>query len=61
LRAVFDMANPDASLFVTATGQSGNPFSGHYGDLAPLWQRGESITLEGTAVGEGETLTLEPR
>jgi penicillin amidase len=61
LRAVFDMANPDASLFVTATGQSGNPLSAHYGDLAPLWQQGESITLEGTAVGEGETLTLEPR
>jgi penicillin amidase len=60
-RAVFDLKNPDASLFVIATGQSGNPLSAHYGDLAPLWQKGKSVTLAGTAVGEGHTLTLEPR
>jgi penicillin amidase len=60
-RAVFDLKNPDASRFVIATGQSGNPLSAHYGDLAPLWQRGESVTLAGTTAGEGDTLTLEPR
>ena len=60
-RAVFDMANPDASLFVTATGQSGNPFSPHYGDMAPLWQQGQSLTLAGTPPDQGETLTLTPR
>jgi len=61
LRAVFDMANPDASLFVIATGQSGNPLSSHYGDLAPLWQQGQSVTLAGTPLDQGETLTLNPR
>jgi penicillin G amidase len=61
LRAVFDMANPDASLFVIATGQSGNPLSPHYGDQAPLWQQGQSVTLAGTPPDQGETLTLNPR
>jgi len=60
LRAVFDLADPDASLFVIATGQSGNPLSSHYGDQAPLWQQGESVTLPGTPVDDGETLTLTP-
>jgi len=60
-RAVFDLQDPDASRFVIATGQSGNPLSPHYGDLAPLWQRGESVTLTGTPTGGGETLTLNPR
>lgn len=61
MRAVFDMADPDASLFVIATGQSGNPLSAHYGDMAPLWQQGQSVTLPGTPLGQGETLTLDPR
>jgi len=61
LRAVFDLADPDGSLFVIATGQSGNPLSEHYGDQAPLWQRGEAVTLPGTPLDQGETLTLNPR
>jgi len=26
-------------------GQSGNPFSSHYADQFPLWQRGEGVTI----------------
>lgn len=44
-RAVYDLADPDSSVFVTATGQSGNPLSRHYDDLSELWQRGEYIGM----------------
>ncbi|UWQ06032.1 penicillin acylase family protein [Aliiroseovarius crassostreae] len=40
-RGVYDLADPDSSLFVTATGQSGHPLSRHYDDLGELWRRGE--------------------
>lgn len=36
-RGLFDMSDLDASLFVQPTGQSGNPFSEHYGDLFDDW------------------------
>ena len=36
-RGIFDMSNLDESLFVQPTGQSGNPFSAHYGDLFADW------------------------
>jgi penicillin amidase len=57
------MANLDASLFVITPGQSGNPLSPHWGDLAPLWANGRSITLGGDRASlraEGQVLTLEP-
>lgn len=44
-RGVYDMADPDASLFIIATGQSGHPFSRHYDDLSELWRRGEYIPM----------------
>lgn len=44
-RAVIDFADPDSSLFITSTGQSGHPFSRHYDDLAQLWRRGEYIPM----------------
>lgn len=40
-RGVYDFADPDSSLFVTATGQSGHFLSRHYDDLGELWRRGE--------------------
>jgi len=40
-RGVYDFADPDSSVFVTATGQSGHPLSRHYDDLGELWRRGE--------------------
>src|SRR5581483_7962309 len=38
LRAVFDLADPQACTLVLCGGQSGNPCSPHYGDQFPLWQ-----------------------
>ncbi|MCY4302999.1 MAG: penicillin acylase family protein [Aestuariivita sp.] len=44
-RGVYDLADPDSSLFIISTGQSGHPLSPHYEDLAQLWRRGEYITM----------------
>lgn len=40
LRAVFDLADLDKSLFVLGPGQSGNPLSKHYDDLLSSWRLG---------------------
>lgn len=44
-RGVYDFADPDSSVFIIATGQSGHPFSAHYDDLADLWRRGEYVPM----------------
>ncbi|NKX46194.1 penicillin acylase family protein [Roseicyclus persicicus] len=44
-RGVYDFADPDSSVFVIATGQSGNPLSRHYDDLGELWRRGDYIPM----------------
>ena len=44
-RAIIDFADPNSSLFIISTGQSGHPFSKHYDDLAQLWRRGEYIPM----------------
>lgn len=44
-RGVYDFSEPDSSLFVIATGQSGHPLSRHYEDLGQLWRRGEYIGM----------------
>lgn len=63
-RGVYDFADPDSSVFITATGQSGHPLSRHYDDLGELWRRGEYVpmTLDPTlarAAGVGIT-TIVP-
>ncbi|HXF54476.1 MAG TPA: penicillin acylase family protein [Hyphomicrobiaceae bacterium] len=45
LRAIYDFADLDSSLFIHATGQSGNPFSPFYRNFAERWARGEYITI----------------
>ena len=45
LRMVADLASPDSTLAVIATGQSGNPLSRHWGDLLPAWRDGGMIQL----------------
>jgi penicillin amidase len=62
-RGVYDFADPDSSVFITATGQSGHPLSRHYDDLGELWRRGEYVpmTLDPTlarAAGAGITHIL---
>jgi penicillin amidase len=44
-RGVYDFADPDSSVFVTATGQSGHPLSRYYDNLGELWRRGEYIPM----------------
>ena len=44
-RGVYDFADPDSSVFITSTGQSGHPLSRHYDDLGVLWRRGEYIPM----------------
>ena len=44
-RGVYDFADPDSSVFVISTGQSGHPLSRHYDDLGELWRRGEYIQM----------------
>jgi penicillin amidase len=44
-RHVLDLADWDRGLATSAPGQSGQPGSPHYGDLLPLWQKGEYFPL----------------
>ncbi|WP_319823770.1 penicillin acylase family protein [Thalassovita sp.] len=44
-RGVYDFADPDSSVFVISTGQSGHFLSRHYDDLGELWRRGEYIPM----------------
>jgi penicillin amidase len=44
-RGVYDFADPDSSVFIISTGQSGHPLSRHYDDLSELWRRGEYIPM----------------
>ncbi len=45
LRAIYDLGDPQASLFIHSAGQSGNPLSPHYSDLTPRWARGEYVPM----------------
>ncbi len=63
-RGVYDFADPDSSVFITSTGQSGHFLSRYYDDLGDLWRRGEYIPMSldpalarGGAVG---VTVLEP-
>lgn len=44
-RGVYDFADPDSSLFILATGQSGHFLSRFYDDMAQLWRRGEYLPM----------------
>ncbi|MGB3146208.1 MAG: penicillin acylase family protein [Paracoccaceae bacterium] len=63
-RGVYDFADPDSSVFIISTGQSGHPLSRHYDDLGELWRRGEYLPMSldpglARAAATGITL-LEP-
>lgn len=64
-RAVYDLAEPERSVFIQSSGQSGNPFSPYYKSFAELWRTGgyvpmltERAKIEAEKLG---TLTLAPR
>ncbi|MCX8507818.1 MAG: penicillin acylase family protein [Rhodobacteraceae bacterium] len=44
-RGVYDFADPDSSVFIISTGQSGHPLSRHYDDLSELWRRGDYVPM----------------
>jgi penicillin amidase len=44
-RVVVDVGEWDNSAWINAAGQSGDPRSPHYADLAPLWARGEYVPM----------------
>ena len=44
-RGVYDFTDPDSSVFIISTGQSGHFLSRHYDDMAQLWRRGEYIPM----------------
>lgn len=44
-RGVYDFTDPDSSVFIIATGQSGHPLSRFYDDMGELWRRGEYIPM----------------
>lgn len=44
-RGVYVFADPDSSVFITSTGQSGHPLSRYYDNLGELWRRGEYIPM----------------
>lgn len=60
-RGIFDMADLDRATYIQTTGQSGNVFSGHYNDQAPLWADVKSIEIPSTGPVDPEGVwTLSP-
>lgn len=64
-RGVYDFADPDSSVFITSTGQSGHPLSRYYDNLGQLWRRGEYIPMsldpQLAAAGNIGVTVLTPR
>ena len=64
-RGIYDLADPQASLFIHSGGQSGNPLSAHYRAFSEAWGRGEYIpmvTERSRLQAEGaQRLVLTPR
>lgn len=44
-RGVYDFADPDSSVFITSTGQSGHFLSKYYENMGQLWRRGEYVPM----------------
>jgi len=63
-RVVIDVGAWSNSRFALPAGQSGNPFSPHYGDLGEVWRRGDGVPIPWTpaeiAAATTATLVLEP-
>lgn len=64
-RAIYDLGDPERSVFVLSTGQSGHPLSPHYRDQSELWAAGgyapmttQRSAVERDAIGK---LVLIPR
>lgn len=60
LRAIVDLAQPEQSLWVQATGQSGNVLSDQYASLLPLWRDVQYLPMR-AAPRDALLLQLRPR
>jgi penicillin amidase len=58
-RGVMDLAAPDGAYAVIATGQSGHPFSRHWGDMLPFWRDGALVPLAAAREVTGQ-IALKP-
>lgn len=58
-RAVYDLADLDASRYMISTGQSGNPFSPDFDHLATNWAEGGSIIIETDRTSISSTSRME--
>ena len=65
LRAIYDLADPDRSIFIHSTGQSGHVLSPHYRDMADRWARVEYLPMVTSRVAVEKaaysTLVVTPR
>ena len=59
-RGVYDLADPDRSLFIATPGQSGYPLSPHVRDLMGRWRDGGAVILGPAAPAGSETVMLRP-
>lgn len=63
-RAVYDLSDLENSVFMIASGQSGNVLSPRYGDFLRRWRDGEYFRITSSHSGEGDlaarTLQLVP-
>ena len=59
MREIIDLSHLDRSLWVTTTGESGNPISTHYQDLVPLWNTNTYQSMDySPAVVARQTVSL---
>ena len=66
MRAIYDLSDLNASLFMTAPGQSGQVLSPHYRDMAQSWAKGEYFQIRDDWTPDSpppgtKVLTLKPR
>ena len=63
LRALYDLADLDRSLYMQSTGQSGNRMSPWYANLAQRWAAVEYVTIpvKRDAIVGAHRLVLAPR
>jgi penicillin amidase len=59
MRAIYDLADLDRSVFLIALGQSAHVLSPHYVDFAPRWRSFNWLRLPHDA--QGQTLVLTPK
>ena len=63
-RLTIDMSDPGGARIVQTTGQSGNPFDSHYGDLIDQWLSGGTVPLpfskDGVEASAAKRLELIP-